>query len=474
MSQDTNLKYVAQDAVHYSAADDPSVLGETTERHRRQDSYDQRENLNSTSSDVIHSANDNAHSSSPQTSMTVSEAVEHIGMGPFQILIIVICGLFTFADAMEMLLLAVLGPILQCEWLLGEFYVAFITTIVFIGYMVMAPVWGGLSDHYGRKNTLIVVCLWIAFYGFLTAFSPTYGWVLILRGMVGAGIAGASQAFVLTSEYIPSVWRARLLVASGIFWTFGSLFEIGIAAAIVPNIPRDAAIPGWRVLVLVSSLPTALVALTMKWLPESARFLVAAGRDAEAKEVLDAACKMNKAPKLPYALKPEPAVTRGHIRDLFNSTTMTLSTLACWLLWFTAAFSYYGMILLSAVLMEHEECNGEAESALVTGNDAGGSNAGTVCSCAPPSNETYVSMLLSTFGEFASIWLNFVTLDRFGRKKSMAFYLGLQGVVFFLLIPCGLPNWLITTLTFIIRGVSASFFNAVYSKFNSINIFTFY
>lgn len=36
---------------------------------------------------------------------------------------------FQASDAMEMLLLAVLSPVLRCTWLLEEWQVAFITTV---------------------------------------------------------------------------------------------------------------------------------------------------------------------------------------------------------------------------------------------------------------------------------------------------------------------------------------------------------
>lgn len=177
---------------------------------------------------------------------------------------------------------------------------------------------------------------------------------------------------------------------------------------------------------------------------------------------------MNRMPKLPGPLKSEQSATRGDIRELFREGSgLATTTLGCWILWFTAAFAYYGMILLSAVLIQVQERECSAGDPDVKAHISAGGAAATnaVCSCQPPTQETYVSMLVSTIGEFASIALNLLTLDRFGRKRSMALYLALQGITFMLLIPCGMPSGVMTVLIFIIRGLSSAFFNAVYSEY---------
>lgn len=36
--------------------------------------------------------------------------------------------------------------------------------------------------------------LWTMFYGLMSAFAPIYGWILVLRALVGFGIGGAPQS----------------------------------------------------------------------------------------------------------------------------------------------------------------------------------------------------------------------------------------------------------------------------------------
>ncbi|XP_016121894.1 synaptic vesicle 2-related protein-like, partial [Sinocyclocheilus grahami] len=125
---------------------------------------------------------------------TVEEAVEAIGFGKFQWKLSMLTGVAWMADAMEMMLLSIATPQLRCEWRLSSWKVAFITATVFIGMMISSALWGNISDKYGRKVCLILCMLWTLHYGLLSAFAPTYSWILVLRGLVGFGLGGAPQS----------------------------------------------------------------------------------------------------------------------------------------------------------------------------------------------------------------------------------------------------------------------------------------
>lgn len=45
-------------------------------------------------------------------------------------------------------------------------------------------------DTQGLKMSV----LWTMFYGLMSAFAPIYGWILVLRALVGFGIGGAPQS----------------------------------------------------------------------------------------------------------------------------------------------------------------------------------------------------------------------------------------------------------------------------------------
>ncbi|ETE73004.1 putative transporter SVOPL, partial [Ophiophagus hannah] len=85
-----------------------------------------------------------------QKTFTVEEAVETIGFGRFHIALFMIMGSTGVVEAMEIMLIAVVGPVIRCEWQLKNWQVALVTTMVFFGYMVASVTFGMLADKFGR------------------------------------------------------------------------------------------------------------------------------------------------------------------------------------------------------------------------------------------------------------------------------------------------------------------------------------
>ncbi|XP_060075851.1 putative transporter SVOPL [Ylistrum balloti] len=369
---------------------------------------------------------------------TVQEAIDSLGFGLFQLKLFIICGLFTAADAMEMMLLAVLSPVLRCEWQLEKYQVALITTVVFVGMGITAPIWGAMGDKFGRRTTLYMVSLWIGYFGLLTTFSPSYVWILILRSLVGGGLAGSPQAFAILTEYLPSNHRAKLLNLTQISWAMGTSFEIITAAIVLPTL-------GWRWLLFISSIPSFIICIVMKFLPESARYLVAAGRREEAIKVLEKAARTNSATIPEGRLISSTVTEQGKMRDLF-SPLYKRTTLQVWLLWFVTAFSYYGMVLASAEILQVHNVKNE-----------GGEN----CACNLLKYDDYITMIISTIGEFICLPVNMILFDIIGRRKTGA--IDLAGcATFFILLQINMPQNVLTGIMLLVRGFSAANFNFVY------------
>lgn len=74
--------------------------------------------------------------------------------------------------------------------------------------------------------------------------------LLIVRGLVGFGLAGAPQMYSMFSEFVPTKQRGTKLLLFQMFWSIGALLEAGIAWYSLPRF-------GWRGLVLLSSLPSS-------------------------------------------------------------------------------------------------------------------------------------------------------------------------------------------------------------------------
>jgi len=119
---------------------------------------------------------------------TIDEAVDHMGFGYFQLKNIFILSILYMSEAMELMLLSILGSLLNCSWLrVSDFEQALLTTLVFVGMGLASPLLGKCCDKYGRKSIVILSAFITFYFGALSSLAPTFLWILILRTLVGVG-----------------------------------------------------------------------------------------------------------------------------------------------------------------------------------------------------------------------------------------------------------------------------------------------
>uniref|UniRef100_A0A8C5HH33 Synaptic vesicle 2-related protein-like n=1 Tax=Gouania willdenowi TaxID=441366 RepID=A0A8C5HH33_GOUWI len=340
-----------------------------------------------------------------EATFTINEALEVIGFGKFQWKMSLLTGLAWVADAMEMMILSILGPTLHCEWRIPAYQVALITSVVFIGMGISSPVWGKVSDKYGRKVGLVMCSSWTFFYGILSAFSPVYGWVLVLRGLVGVGIGGIAQSITLYTEFLPVKARSTGVMMLSAFWAAGAILEVLLALLVMPTL-------GWRWLLGLSAIPMALFICFYSWLPESPRFDVLSGRREKAIATLTRIAKENNK-SLPQGRMVEyEQIERGKIKDLFNSRYWK-TTVLLWFIWLSNTFTYFGIVLLTTELFRAEHsCWGGTHS----------DNIEPRCDfeCKYLSAADYKDLLLTTFAELPGLLIIVLAVEKIGRKKTMA------------------------------------------------------
>lgn len=381
---------------------------------------------------------------------SVEDAVETIGFGRFHILLFVIMGASNIVEAMEIMLLAVVSPEIRCEWRLKDWQVALVSTMVFLGFMVCGVLGGYVADKYGRWKVVFGGFVWSAYFSLLTSFAPTYGWFIFLRSMVGCGVAGVSQGFVLKTEFIPAKYRAYLLPLATIFWMLGSMLIIILGMLVVPTL-------GWRWMIRISVAPSLILIFLFKFIPESARYNVSAGNLQAAVNTLQKIAKMNRS-SLPPGRLAEPASSeRGNWR-LLLSPAFRRTSLLLWYSWFVASFAYYGSVLSSSELLEKNllcVTNADHEHKVKHRLED------TLCYCIPFGNSDYQTLLISSFGEVALVPLNICLLNIIGRKLSLT-VLQLLAAVIFMMINICTSMWGFTVLFFLLRSLVSMNFNVVY------------
>lgn len=160
---------------------------------------------------------------------TLDEALVAVGFGKFQGFVFAYAGLGLIAEAMEVMILSFVGPSVKSEWNLSSTEESLITTMVFVGMLIGAYSWGLVSDNYGRRAGLLSIAIVTTGAGFLSAFSPNYVSLVILRCIVGIGLGGGPVYNSWFLEFIPAPNRGTWMVIFATCWTIGTIIEASLA-----------------------------------------------------------------------------------------------------------------------------------------------------------------------------------------------------------------------------------------------------
>lgn len=366
--------------------------------------------------------------------ISIEEAIERVGYGPFQHRVLLAAGCCFAADSMEILLLSFLSVVLQVEWNLTSNHTKAITSSVFLGAMIGTLVLGPAGDRIGRKPVFILTAAMIAIFGFGTAAVTSFGMLLVIRFMVGFGVGGLTVPFDVLAEFMPLSHRGSNLLLIEYFWTLGTLCVPGIAYLTLGHHSEDAttsAMSGddnvnnspssWRLFVVLCSLPCVLsTALAMYCVPESPRWLLSMKRDEEALSVLRLAAQINgQNPVSAFPIGTK--ISDDNCLEGEKGCTELLSpkwrriTINLWCTWAGFAVLYYGtiMIITQVFAAIPNNDNNEAKQSERYSFD-------------------YQAIFLSATAEIAGTTIMVVVVDRIGRIPMQAVSYLLGGVCVFL------------------------------------------
>ena len=157
--------------------------------------------------------------------------------------------------------------------------VALLPLVGVAGTVIGSFVWGWFGDRVGRRASILFAgVLFIA--TSICGAMPGFGWNIFMCFVMGLGIGGMLPIiFALISEAMPARHRGWLMVLIGGDVAGAYIITSWLAAELTPTY-------GWRILWLLG-LPTGILLLILnRWIPESPRFLIQNGREAEARAVM--------------------------------------------------------------------------------------------------------------------------------------------------------------------------------------------
>lgn len=168
-------------------------------------------------------------------------------------------------------------------------WIGLATASAIIGCIPGAMSAGFMSDRWGRRRVLFFCAFLYAISGILSAIPQNFAQFIAARMLSGLAIGVSSMICpVYIAEIAPPQWRGRL----------GSLFQLGIVTGIFVTLFINGLIQGqgdaawntaygWRWMLAAEVLPAVAFIFLLFPIPESPRWLIQAGREEEARAILD-------------------------------------------------------------------------------------------------------------------------------------------------------------------------------------------
>ncbi len=161
----------------------------------------------------------------------------------------------------------------------GSIPVVYVALSGIVGTVLGSFLWGWLGDRIGRRASILYAGI-----GFIATSicgaMPDFSWNLVMCFMMGLAVGGMLPiCYTLLAEAIPARHRGWLMILIGADVAGGYIITSWLAVALVPTY-------SWRILWLIG-LPTGVLFILLnRWIPESPRFLLATGREREARSVM--------------------------------------------------------------------------------------------------------------------------------------------------------------------------------------------
>ncbi|KAJ4709119.1 organic cation/carnitine transporter 7-like [Melia azedarach] len=322
---------------------------------------------------------------------TVDEALDSVGFGKYQVVVLAYAGLGWVAEAMEVMILSFVGPVVKSEWNLSSTDESLITTVVFAGLVVGAYAWGIVSDVHGRRmgflgEALAVgMCSYPGFWSLFLLQTEECGWLSFQ-------LSGVLDQFL----------RLYLHGLSCQNWVGGRTTDAHRALEKIAQVNKTS-LPHGTLVCEKTTLP-----IEESTSSERVHLLSAHGGNKTTK------------PKSGFSL----------FFMLFSSKLIR-TTVLLWLLLFGNSFAYYAVVLLISELSSSESKCGT--SMLLIEN--------------LQNDNIYIDEFITSLAEIPGLILAAVLVDRVGRKLSITIMFVLS-FIFLLPLVTHQSNILATALLF--------------------------
>ncbi|MDR7154937.1 MULTISPECIES: sugar porter family MFS transporter [Sphingobium] len=181
---------------------------------------------------------------------------------------------------------------LESAFDLGKLGIGINVGAILVGSSVGAFMAGRMADLIGRRGVMMLAAILFLVSALLAGAAGSSAIFIFARIIGGLGVGAASVISpVYISEVTPAAVRGRLssvqqvMIISGLTGAFIANFVLARYAG-GSTAPLWLDFPAWRWMFWLQAIPAAIYLVALLFIPESPRYLVARGRDADAEVVL--------------------------------------------------------------------------------------------------------------------------------------------------------------------------------------------
>uniref|UniRef100_A0A3B4BCH6 Major facilitator superfamily (MFS) profile domain-containing protein n=1 Tax=Periophthalmus magnuspinnatus TaxID=409849 RepID=A0A3B4BCH6_9GOBI len=328
--------------------------------------------------------------------------IQECGHGRFQWQLFLVLGLALMSDGVEVFVVGFVLPSAETDMCVPDSSSGWLGSVVYLGMMIGAFFWGGMSDKVGRRQCLLICMSTNGFFAFLSSFVQGYGLFLLCRLIAGFGIGGAVPiVFSFFAEVLSREKRGEHLSWLCMFWMIGEIYASAMAWAIIPHYGWSFSMGSayqfhsWRVFVVVCALPCVCAVVALTFMPESPRYYLEVGKHDEAwmilKQIHDTNMRARGQPekvftvnriKIPKQLDELVEMEsesgnpvskaffriKSEIQGCFNYP-MRENMLRLTIVWLTLSFGYYGLSVWFPDVIKHLQADEYASKVKIHTNE---------------------------------------------------------------------------------------------------------
>ena len=386
---------------------------------------------------------------------TVSEAIDALGYGSYQLLISVWLGIVMCSFTIENCLVLELPFQLACYWE-GLNHASGLIVISLM--KCTSPLWGYAADCYGRKPPIIIsVLVQLLLITFIVNVSIGTTLFMMFQLLIASFQEALLIMFALLVEYSPSTSRVQSVMFSEIFCFVGRI------AAILYSYLMGGYINAGRNMLLVSAIPLlSIFILTCYWFPDSALFLSKNGKEEAVGGQINSIAKLNVKKDVLNRIQITNVIRTDEKRKdpCFEFFRLALghghfyTTFVTWSLWFLNGIAYNGITFATPTIVKgSESCyTDKIETFGVLGEENG--------PCDLVDSSDFQDIALNTAAEFPAILIGAILIDVFGRRGTIVSCTSLYLVCLapIIISYCEISQTAITIFLFIARGAAMIWF----------------